>query len=110
MVLSRPSTHLVLDGDKRVSFCDDGVNGKQRRSRWPWSIVLATASCSTMEASKRDGRNDGDGISFEVDGDLEELSCSSMAKEGDGRLVACSRGSRVRSMLHSSRMDEKGLQ
>ena len=43
-----------------------------------------------MEASKRNRENDGDGISFEVDEDLEELSCSLMAKEGDGRLVACS--------------------
>ena len=106
MVLSRPSTHLVLDGDKRVSFCDDGVNGKRRRSRWPWSIVLATASCSTMEASRKDRGNDDDGLSFEVDEDLEELSCSSIAdrtKEMDGSFV---RGSR----LESSRMDEKGLQ
>ncbi len=72
--------------------------------------MLSTASCSAMEASKRDGRNDGDGISFEVDEDLEELSCSSMAdrtKEMDGSFV---RGSRVQLMLESSRMDEKGLQ
>ena len=49
-------------------------------------------------------------FSFEVDEDLEELSCSSMAdrtKEVDGLFV---RGSRVRLMLLSSQMDEKGLQ
>ena len=72
--------------------------------------MLSTASCSTMEASKRDRGNDGDGLSFGIDGDLAKLSCSSMAdrtKEMDGSFV---RGSRVQSMLESSRMDEKGLQ
>ena len=52
--------------------------------------MLATVSCSTMEASTRDGRSDGDGLSFEVDEDLAELSCSSMAdrtKEMDGSFV-----------------------
>ena len=52
--------------------------------------MLSTASCSTMEASKRDSGNDGDGLSFGVDEDLAELSCSSMAdrtKEMDGSFV-----------------------
>ena len=80
------------------------------------ALTVATEVALASEHRARNGRvgfgascsqrNDGDGLLFGVDKDLEELSCSKMAdrtKEMDGSFV---RGSR----LESSRMDEKGLQ
>ena len=60
--------------------------------------MLATASCSTMEASKRDRGNDGDGLSFEVDEDLEELLV-----DGEGRRwTACCLFARISRAVDAS--------